>query len=199
MRTNDTLILSLLQDDPDWLLRKVLSRLSGYPNPDTCWVWPQVFRKYGHVHLPSMADPNGRHTARVHRIVWLALRGPIPPGRVLDHDNPEFGCHNRACANPKHLQAVTQRVNVVETGTGPLANQAKRTHCLKGHPLSGSNLRRSSRGFRQCRTCARAHDGEKTSLITEASRELGLSWGKYVAAHGQSMSVAKSFIEAEVS
>lgn len=37
--------------------------------------------------------------------------GQIPEGYEIDHDNPDFGCHNKACCNPEHLEAVPGQVN----------------------------------------------------------------------------------------
>lgn len=30
---------------------------------------------------------------------------------------------------------------------------SEKTHCMRGHPLSGKNLKMTSRGSRNCRTC----------------------------------------------
>jgi hypothetical protein len=40
-------------------------------------------------------------------------------------------------------------------GISPPSVQAKQTHCKRGHPLEGENLRLRPDG-RECRTCSRA-------------------------------------------
>ena len=59
---------------------------------------------------------------------------------------------NTSCVNPEHLEAVTPRMNVLRSNN-PMSLQAKQTHCIHGHPLSGYNLMITKKG-RQCRTCA---------------------------------------------
>jgi len=44
-----------------------------------------------------------------HRAVYEECVGPIPMGWQVD-----YLCFTRACYNPKHLEAVTPRVNIVE-------------------------------------------------------------------------------------
>ncbi|MFJ4777405.1 HNH endonuclease signature motif containing protein [Streptomyces sp. NPDC088762] len=68
-----------------------------------------------------------------HRIMYEQAKGPIPEGLQIDHL-----CRNRACANPEHLEAVTQKENILR-GTGPSAQQARQTHCLNGHPFDEVN------------------------------------------------------------
>lgn len=92
---------------------------------------------------------------RAHRISYEMAVGPIPDGLVIDHL-----CRNRACIRPGHLEAVTQRENILR-GTAPSAAYAVATHCKSGHQLSGDNLiLRSSRksGGRECRACKRGAD-----------------------------------------
>jgi hypothetical protein len=74
----------------------------------------------------------------------------IPPDFDIDHL-----CRNRRCVNPEHLEAVTHRENMVRGDTFAARNAAK-THCSKGHPLSGENLVNQKRGDRVCRICANA-------------------------------------------
>lgn len=66
-----------------------------------CWLWTRAKNDsgYGVVRTP-------RGLARSHRATYEALRGPIPPGLVLDHL-----CRVRACCNPYHLEAVTDLEN----------------------------------------------------------------------------------------
>jgi hypothetical protein len=64
-------------------------------------------------------------------------------------------CRNRACVNPAHMEPVTNKVNIMR-GAGVGAMCALKTTCLRGHPLSGDNLRTRPDGERACRTCQRA-------------------------------------------
>ena len=89
-------------------------------------------------------------TRRVHRIVWIRLRGPVPDGLVLDHL-----CRNRACCNPEHMEPVPQGENIRRgmTGAAASARHAKRTHCARGHAFTEGNTYRRQDG-RRCRTCS---------------------------------------------
>lgn len=114
---------------------------------ETCWLWtgsrkPEGYGEFG---------IGGRRKTLAHRYSYELAKGPIPAGLVIDHL-----CRVRACVNPAHLEAVTQQTNILR-GVGPPAQHAKLTHCLRGHPLEGENLRISKDGSRRCRTCARKH------------------------------------------
>lgn len=106
------------------------------------WQWSTCALGYGRMAV-------GRIRKQSHRVAYELARGPIPEGRVLDHL-----CRNKACCNPDHLEAVTQKVNVLR-GESFAARNAQKTHCLRGHPLSGDNLDRDALGGRLCRTCIR--------------------------------------------
>ena len=111
-----------------------------------CWDWVGSTAKgYGAIRL------NGRLTA-AHRWVYEMHKGPIPTGLELDHL-----CRNPTCVNPAHLEPVTHRTNIMR-GCGPSSTNPAKTHCPRGHQLSGDNLLPSkllSRGFRECRQCHR--------------------------------------------
>ena len=103
-----------------WLIEK-----SG-----ACWVWKgHLCRGYGQFCLHGKRQP-------AHRAVYEALVGPVPDGLVIDHL-----CRNRACVNPSHLEAVSFRENVLR-GVAPSAQNARKTHCIRGHKLPDKPQRR---------------------------------------------------------
>lgn len=124
-------------------VRSDLDRLVS-PIPVTgCWMWMgSLSTKYGTYYRL------GRNYA-AHRLVFLALGGAIPDGLVLHHK-----CRNCWCVNPDHLEPLSNKANVL-AGTSPTAANGRKTHCYRGHPLSGDNLLRKNRSLRECRTCYR--------------------------------------------
>ncbi len=88
-----------------------------------------------------------------HRWSYEQKFGPIPEGMHLDHL-----CRNTICVNPDHLEPVTCAENVLRGESYPARN-ARKTECMRGHPLSGENLYiNPSSGYRHCRECARVAD-----------------------------------------
>ena len=118
--------------------------------PSECWTWLGPRDPAGYGQTPHEGD-----MFKAHRLAWLVLVGPIKKGFHLDHL-----CRNRACVRPAHLDPVPQRENTLR-GIGPAADNARKTHCPYGHPLSGPNLRITKRGNRECIECRRAWNREK--------------------------------------
>jgi hypothetical protein len=117
---------------------------------ETCWLWRGTTTRpvngYGQIRLD-------RRMVTSHRVAYELLVGPIPEGLELDHL-----CRVRHCVNPVHLEPVTPHENLLR-GEGPAARHARKTHCHRGHPLSGANLRMCNGGrSRRCRECKREND-----------------------------------------
>lgn len=119
-------------------------------DPQTgCWLWTgnkTTTGQYAEVRW------NGR-TRRVHQITYALAKGPIPPGLVPDHT-----CRVRHCINPDHLEAVTQRENLLRSPDTVAGKHARKTHCKNGHPYDEANtiIINAERGWRDCRACRRA-------------------------------------------
>jgi hypothetical protein len=72
---------------------------------------------------------------------------------VIDHL-----CRNTLCVRPDHLEAVTYSENSLRGVNIGRPKGSFKTHCIRGHELSGENLRIvSTSGQRQCKTCTREH------------------------------------------
>jgi hypothetical protein len=131
-----------------------------------CWNWTgHLSGGYGRIRI------GGGRSVQVHRFAYELAGGRIPDGYALDHL-----CRNNRCVRPSHCEPVTNQVNVIMRGTGPLADQAKQTHCRKaGHPLTGQNLYRRKSGKRECRACkrenARAWDQANIGKVNRQKRE----------------------------
>ena len=115
---------------------------------DACWPWLRAVTSagYGSVFI------DGRRQS-AHRVAYALVHGPIPDSLVIDHK-----CRNKVCVNPRHLDLVTTRVNVIDRSQSPVAQNARKTHCRLGHPFNTENTYVDSTGRRHCRTCMKAND-----------------------------------------
>lgn len=116
---------------------------------DTCWLWIGGLNHdgYGRFYKSTVAGKQPPHTL-AHRYSIVLFGGYLPKGLVCDHE-----CRNRRCVNPSHIRLVTQSVNVMENSNSLQAQNAKKTHCPKGHPYSEENTYIRKLGWRKCKTC----------------------------------------------
>jgi hypothetical protein len=112
-----------------------------------CWLWTGAVGSHGYGNFWT-----GQRYARAHRYAYELIRGPIPEGdgcrTVLDHR-----CRNTLCVNPRHLDPVSDKVNI-HRGVSPSAINVTKTHCPAGHPYDYVRPA-TSRGGRDCKTCKR--------------------------------------------
>lgn len=114
----------------------------GYVTP--CWISNRTTQPNGYTKM--------FHAGKVrltHRVAYESAVNAIPAGLVLDHL-----CRQRACANPDHLEAVTNRENLLR-GETSIAKEVAQDHCIAGHPFSEQNTRVTAKGKRACRECDR--------------------------------------------
>ncbi len=87
----------------------VLRSLRDYPpptpQPTPCRLWQGPVDRYGYGVLSGRGaghSNNNQKQVRMHRWVWEAVNGPIPPGLVVRHR-----CDNRCCYRLSHLELGT--------------------------------------------------------------------------------------------
>lgn len=123
--------------------------LSKIEVTETCWNWKaNVHPKslYGRFWL-SKTDYD-----LAHRLSYKWSIGEIEKDLQLDHL-----CRNRKCVNPKHLEPVTAKENILR-GYSPSAINARKTHCKNNHELPKE---KNKYGSRQCSICINTKKRER--------------------------------------
>lgn len=159
-----------------------------------CWEWQgfcQTFRniKPGQRGYP-MAGYRGKQVRVTRQMVAIHQR-PLKVGEICMHT-----CDNPPCINPDHLKIGTYTENMRDCSLKGRADEQWKTHCWRGHPLSGDNLEWKRRNgtdlkLRCCKTCSRIRQrlragwtlAEAESVPVVSPRERALrSWAKRRAA-----------------
>lgn len=125
--------------------------LRVWPRGD-CWEWRGTRNQYGYG-LVSEGPGMGSDMGTAHRLAFVQAKGLIPVGLTIDHL-----CRHPWCVRPSHLEAVSFRENVLR-GICGAAQNARKTHCKRGHLLSPENcynLKPMASGTvkRRCRQCS---------------------------------------------
>ncbi len=114
---------------------------------DDCWIWQAAAANGYGVFTMAKNEVGRKMSCRAHRVAYQLMREAIPSGLVIDHL-----CRTKLCVHPWHLEAVTDKTNLMR-GAGSPARNARKTHCKRHHPLADDNLIIDHQGFRQCRRC----------------------------------------------
>lgn len=107
-----------------------------------CWNWNGFIGRNGYGTIQINKKP-----VLVHRLSYELYIGKIKRGLQIDHL-----CRNRRCVNPKHLEPVTAKINVLR-GIGLAAINSRKSECKRGHKFNSKNTRLYN-GQRICRICS---------------------------------------------
>lgn len=117
---------------------------NSFPIPVTgCVVWTGKIDPKGY----GMLYVRAKKTVLAHRAVFEIANGAIDDSLVIDHL-----CRVRCCINPLHMEQVTLAENT-RRGDGICSINRRKTHCVRGHMLSGDNIYIRSDGCRICKQC----------------------------------------------
>ncbi len=114
------------------------------PELGPCWLWTGNITARGY----GMSCHGGKQVF-AHIVGYELFNGPKPEGTDTDHL-----CRNHPCCRYSHLEAVPHKTNVLR-GLSPIARNAFKTHCDKGHELTPDNVKILAGGGRRCIACRR--------------------------------------------
>ena len=133
-----------------------------------CWNWiPEPRRMYGRV------NHNGREEMP-HRVLFAWLVESLPRG--LSANIPQLDhvvCDNTRCCNPCHIRLVTAKENILRSHNAAAKN-ARKTHCLNGHPLPDEPNPTS--GGRECKLCKQS--AHRSESFVAWNKEFGRQYHK---------------------
>jgi hypothetical protein len=128
-------------------LRRFEDKYITEPNTG-CWIWVGALNSDGYA---SLRIGNKIEKAHIWFFKLVHKIQKIEHGLEADHL-----CRLRCCVNPRHLEVVTKRINILR-GFGAAALCARKTHCVRGHPLTGNNIITNKHHPRMCRACHNIH------------------------------------------
>ena len=141
-----------IENIPQRFFKEIASKIEfGNSVKNECWIWNGAKNNngYGFIRYKNSLQ-------LVHRIMYSWFIKPIPRG-LSSKGQVDHMCNNRLCCNPKHLQFITQKENVLR-GKGVSAVNARKIFCKRGHKLPLKDNR--SDGGRRCLICQRQKDRE---------------------------------------
>lgn len=131
-----------LRPQRESFMARILARSLVDPHTG-CWGWLGHKNEIGYARMVW----EGKEW-NVSRLVIAANSGPFDENLDACHS-----CHNRGCVNNEHLRPDEHRENLMDGSRAKRLQGQWKTHCHRGHPLSGSNLGIYADGFRHCNAC----------------------------------------------
>lgn len=138
----------------------VLARI--VETPSGCWLWQGDTNSLGY----GEGSFHGRAWIMT-RLVFCATQGEFDPQLDVCHT-----CDTPPCVSPVHLWLGSRSQNIKDSVQKGRHFLAASTHCKRGHPLSGENLRVDTRGKRICIRCDLASNRLRAGWPTDLAYSL---------------------------
>jgi hypothetical protein len=150
-----------------WSGRTIMQRFSEKIRlaADGCWIWTAGTYDSGYGVFRTST-----RAISAHKWLYEEVFGPVPDGLVLDHrchtDSTDCvggdDCRHRPCANPFHLEPVTQGENMHRSNHQSMILHRAGT-CLRGHSVEHSYRRKGTGAVVYCRICSDLKKQERRS------------------------------------
>lgn len=138
-------------EKPDWeFYIRFFSKIK-WTTTAKCWEWNGHLNSRGY----GLFRLKGKDVF-AHRVSYLFEYGELPDDMFVCHK-----CDNPKCIRPDHLFLGTQKDNMADCRSKGRNFWANKTHCIRGHKLSGSNIYiNPSTGSRVCKECRKIHQNK---------------------------------------
>jgi HNH endonuclease len=125
-------------------------KVERQPGADGCHNWVGFCDPAGYPRFTYWVEGKGWVSGYAHIWAWMhANGGPVPDGLEVSHT-----CHNKRCVRADgHLVAETHADNIARSPNQVSTINAAKTHCKRGHALTGANVERNRHGHRFCLMC----------------------------------------------
>jgi len=114
---------------------------SKFVKTDNCWLWKNPCKDgYGKFWI------NGKKI-KASRASYILYKENISAELSANHT-----CNNPRCVNPEHIYAGTHKENMKDMLIAGNHNNARKTHCKRGHEFTEENIYYRPTG-RECKNC----------------------------------------------
>ena len=142
-----------------------------------CREWQGALNNKGYGVRRAVGPSGSKQNVYVHRWIMAQIHGwPALLGKQVNHH-----CDNPRCFRFDHLFIGSAEANMRDMTSKGRHWQQLKTHCPRGHELTGENLVQSRLPIRRCRTCKNAQERARKLTPAQLARRAGVRKAAYAA------------------